>query len=274
MVLTNPPFGKKSSVTVVNEEGEQEREAARSSCATTSGPRRRNKQLNFVQHVKTLLKIHGRAAVVVPDNVLFEGGAGRDGPPQAAARVRRPHPAAPADRHLLRPGREGERPLLRPQAGERDAVDEEALDLRPAHQPALHAEDQPAEARPTSTSSSPATAPENRHDRQATWSEESSGRPLAVLHLRRAAPARQGAAWTSSGCGTRASRTPPTCRTRTSSPPRSSKISRRRWNSLRRSTRISRGVRERPEERVVSTEAPSSPGGQRGYCASYYRVPS
>ena len=39
--------------------------------ATTS-----NKQLNFVQHVKTLLKQNGRAAVVVPDNVLFEGGAG------------------------------------------------------------------------------------------------------------------------------------------------------------------------------------------------------
>ncbi len=35
-----------------------------------------NKQLNFVQHVKTLLKMHGRAAVVVPDNVHFEGGAG------------------------------------------------------------------------------------------------------------------------------------------------------------------------------------------------------
>ena len=33
-------------------------------------------QLNFLQHVKTLLKINGRAAVVVPDNVLFEGGAG------------------------------------------------------------------------------------------------------------------------------------------------------------------------------------------------------
>jgi type I restriction enzyme M protein len=39
--------------------------------ATTS-----NKQLNFLQHVKSLLKEHGRAAVVVPDNVLFEGGAG------------------------------------------------------------------------------------------------------------------------------------------------------------------------------------------------------
>jgi type I restriction enzyme M protein len=36
----------------------------------------KNKQLNFLQHVKTLLAIHGRAAIVVPDNVLFEGGAG------------------------------------------------------------------------------------------------------------------------------------------------------------------------------------------------------
>lgn len=37
-----------------------------------------NKQLNFVQHVKILLKQHGRAAIVVPDNVLFEGGAGEN----------------------------------------------------------------------------------------------------------------------------------------------------------------------------------------------------
>jgi type I restriction enzyme M protein len=75
VVLTNPPFGKKSSVLVVNEEGESEREALTvvrdDFWASTS-----NKQLNFVQHVKTLLKINGRAAVVVPDNVLFEGGAG------------------------------------------------------------------------------------------------------------------------------------------------------------------------------------------------------
>jgi type I restriction enzyme M protein len=39
--------------------------------ATTS-----NKQLNFVQHIRTMLKTTGKAAVVVPDNVLFEGGAG------------------------------------------------------------------------------------------------------------------------------------------------------------------------------------------------------
>jgi type I restriction enzyme M protein len=33
-----------------------------------------NKQLNFVQHIKTILDINGRAAVVLPDDVLFEGG--------------------------------------------------------------------------------------------------------------------------------------------------------------------------------------------------------
>jgi type I restriction enzyme M protein len=75
IVMTNPPFGKKSSITVVNEAGEESKEAATyyrdDFWATTS-----NKQLNFLQHVKSLLKIHGRAAVVVPDNVLFEGGAG------------------------------------------------------------------------------------------------------------------------------------------------------------------------------------------------------
>jgi type I restriction enzyme M protein len=75
IVVTNPPFGKKSSITVVNEEGETDRETLtynRPDFWTTTS----NKQLNFVQHVKSLLKIHGRAAVVVPDNVLFEGGAG------------------------------------------------------------------------------------------------------------------------------------------------------------------------------------------------------
>ena len=72
---TNPPFGKKSSITIVNGEGKADRETLvyerQDFWATTS-----NKQLNFLQHVKTLLKINGRAAIVVPDNVLFEGGAG------------------------------------------------------------------------------------------------------------------------------------------------------------------------------------------------------
>ena len=75
MVLTNPPFGKKSSVTIVNGEGKADKSALSYErddfWATTS-----NKQLNFVQHIATLLEINGKAAVVVPDNVLFEGGAG------------------------------------------------------------------------------------------------------------------------------------------------------------------------------------------------------
>lgn len=74
-VLTNPPFGKKSSITMTNEEGEEEEEELvynRQDFWTTSS----NKQLNFIQHINTLLKATGKAAVVVPDNVLFEGGAG------------------------------------------------------------------------------------------------------------------------------------------------------------------------------------------------------
>jgi len=75
LVLTNPPFGKKSSMTFVTDEGDVAREdlvVVRDDFWTRTS----NKQLNFVQHVKTLLRIGGRAAVVVPDNVLFEGGAG------------------------------------------------------------------------------------------------------------------------------------------------------------------------------------------------------
>ncbi len=75
VVMTNPPFGKKSSIAIVNEEGDLEKEDTayeRQDFWTTT----KNKQLNFLQHVKTLLAIHGRCAIVVPDNVLFEGGAG------------------------------------------------------------------------------------------------------------------------------------------------------------------------------------------------------
>jgi type I restriction enzyme M protein len=75
MVLTNPPFGKKSSEKIVTEEGttaSKDLTILRDDFwAKTS-----NKQLNFLQHVKSILKINGRAGIVLPDNVLFEGGAG------------------------------------------------------------------------------------------------------------------------------------------------------------------------------------------------------
>lgn len=75
MVLTNPPFGKKSGLKVLNADGsvdvEKEDYQRPDFIATTA-----NKQINFLQHIMTILKIGGKAAVVVPDNVLFEGGAG------------------------------------------------------------------------------------------------------------------------------------------------------------------------------------------------------
>ena len=108
LILTNPPFGKKSSIAIVNEEGELEKESssyerqdfwpgsAGDDFAVSNLTARKwrakwlgwlshrwrlrgttkNKQLNFLQHVKTLLEVNGRCAIVVPDNVIFEGGAG------------------------------------------------------------------------------------------------------------------------------------------------------------------------------------------------------
>ncbi|MFJ5180140.1 N-6 DNA methylase [Pseudomonas fulva] len=74
-VLANPPFGKKSSMTITNEEGEEDKEALtyerQDFWETTS-----NKQLNFLQHIVSMLNVTGKTAVVLPDNVLFEGGAG------------------------------------------------------------------------------------------------------------------------------------------------------------------------------------------------------
>ncbi len=75
MILANPPFGKSQSLLFVNEEGDTEKDdqvIVREDFWTSTS----NKQLNFLQHMFSLLKIDGRAAVVVPDNVLFEGGAG------------------------------------------------------------------------------------------------------------------------------------------------------------------------------------------------------
>ena len=73
LVLTNPPFGKKSSLQFRTEDSDE----------TTAYTLRKdfwavttNKQLNFLQHVGSLLTPGGRAAVVLPDNVLFERGTG------------------------------------------------------------------------------------------------------------------------------------------------------------------------------------------------------
>ena len=75
IVLTNPPFGRKQSYRIVRDDGEIDTEREDYDRAdffvTTS-----NKQLNFLQHIMTILAPNGRAAVVMPDNVLFEGGAG------------------------------------------------------------------------------------------------------------------------------------------------------------------------------------------------------
>ncbi|NIJ55212.1 HsdM family class I SAM-dependent methyltransferase [Dyadobacter arcticus] len=74
IVLANPPFGKSSSDIPTIDERQAHKEGfflRRDFWVTTS-----NKQLAFLQHIVTMLQEDGRAAVVLPDNVLFEGGAG------------------------------------------------------------------------------------------------------------------------------------------------------------------------------------------------------
>lgn len=78
VVLTNPPFGKKSSYRVVGEDGsvttERESYEREDFKFTTS-----NKQFNFLQHIMTVMETNGRAGVVLPDNVLFEAGRAGEG---------------------------------------------------------------------------------------------------------------------------------------------------------------------------------------------------
>ena len=75
MVLTNPPFGKRQSFRIVREDGgidSERQDYVRDDFTVTTS----NKQLNFLQHIMSILKVGGSAAVVMPDNVLFESGAG------------------------------------------------------------------------------------------------------------------------------------------------------------------------------------------------------
>ncbi len=182
LVMTNPPFGKKSSVTFVTDEGEARRESQvieRPDFWTSTS----NKQLNFVQHVKTILKINGRAAVVVPDNVLFEGGAGE------TVRKKLLHEC---DVHTL----------LRLPTGIFYAQGVKAnvlfFDRKPASETPWTRQLWIYDLRTNkdfSLKQKPLTRgdldefvacynPANRHDRTATWSRGKSGGPLARLHLR------------------------------------------------------------------------------------------
>ncbi|ETZ56731.1 putative type I restriction enzyme [Mycobacterium avium MAV_120709_2344] len=142
VVLTNPPFGRKSSLTTVGADGREVREdieiERQDFVVTTS-----NKQLNFLQHIMTILDINGRAAVVLPDNVLFEGGAGE---------TLRRKLLADFDLHTMLRLPTGifyaqgvkANVLFSTGSRLRAAMDYEALGLRPAYQSALHSQAKPA----------------------------------------------------------------------------------------------------------------------------------
>lgn len=80
MVLANPPFGKKSSITIINDSTRKLEKEKLTYTRSDFWAETSNKQLNFVQHIGNMLKVDGsnsgKAAVILPDNVLFEGGTG------------------------------------------------------------------------------------------------------------------------------------------------------------------------------------------------------
>ena len=118
VVLSNPPFGRKSSLTMVGADGREDREIERQDFVVTTS----NKQLNFVQHIMTILDINGRRRRTPRQRALRRRRRG-DAAVQTAGRLRPAHPAAAADWDLLRPGREGKRAVLRQEARVRAAVD-------------------------------------------------------------------------------------------------------------------------------------------------------
>ena len=114
VVLTNPPFGVKGSfVAMATTYNSGERELVRKDFWVRTA----NKQLNFLQHVYSMLKPGGRAAVVVPDNVLFRRRSGRRDSPPSPGQVRCPHTASSSYRYFLCPRRESKCPFLRPLEG-------------------------------------------------------------------------------------------------------------------------------------------------------------
>ena len=128
VVLTNPPFGKKQSYRIVRDDGEIDIEREdydrQDFFVTTS-----NKQLNFLQHIMTVLAENGRAAVVMPDNVLFEGGAGETIRRRLLHNFDLAYPCEIADGYLLQAGRQSECAVFRQETGLGRAEHQRFVDL-------------------------------------------------------------------------------------------------------------------------------------------------
>ena len=135
VVLSNPPFGRKSSITMVGADGREAREDREIERPLRRDDREQAAELGPAhrddpRHQRSRSRRRtGQRAV--------RGRRRGDAPSPAAPELRRAHGAAPADGHLLRPRRQGQCAVLRPQAGTRAALDRAAVGLRPAGQPAL-----------------------------------------------------------------------------------------------------------------------------------------
>ena len=206
LILTNPPFGKKSSIAIVNEEGELEKESSSyerqdfwpGSAGDDFAVSNANGEivvsvqvgLSFpametprdeeqtAQLPAARQNTAGRGRPLRdrgPRQRPLRGRSRRDRPPQPAAAMRRPHTAPPAHRHLLRSRRQSQRAVLREQTGSGKTVDQKAVGLRPPHQHALHPQNQPAQSRADLDEFVKLYKPDQpRAKRRSNWSEKKS----------------------------------------------------------------------------------------------------
>ena len=117
MVLTNPPFGRKSSLTFVGSDGAAERESL-----VVERPRllgNDQQQADQLPSARTDTAEDSRKGRCRRTGQRTVRGRRRgDGAAPTAERLRRSHPVETADRDFLRPGGQGQRAVLRPQAGQ------------------------------------------------------------------------------------------------------------------------------------------------------------
>ena len=202
MILTNPPFGTKGA----NQAPDRD-----DFTVSTS-----NKQLNFVQHILTILKPGGRAAVVLPDNCLFADQAGEVF--KILTEDCDLHTVLRLPRGTFTPYSQGVKANV--VFFTKGYADRDGLDLRRPHQrPRHHEEGPPADRRSISPSSRNATAPTRTAAPSASRAADSTDDRWRMLQHRRGRASATSSSTASSGSRTIRSKTPTTCRSRRNWPP-------------------------------------------------------
>ena len=237
-MLTNPPFGTKGA----NQAPDRDDFTIETS----------NKQLNFVQHVMTMLKPGGRAAIVLPDNCLFEGKAGEVF--EILMQDCALHTVLRLPRGTFTPYSQGVKAnVIFFQKG-RPTEDVWIFDAR-SNVPGITKKDRPLTAQHFAEFEKCYGKDPNGLSKRKDGGETGASANSPSAKSRNAATSS-----TSPGSRTTRSKTPTNCPNRRTSPPKPSPNSKPSWTTCAKSSRSWRRKRRWRNERGTATRV--------GYCAS------